>query len=230
MTTNTRTLAGPRQENTPQPSPLSRAGGNVQIPQLGLRVMRRRHLTEVLDWATRRRVTLVCAPAQAGKTVACAAWAQARSASRRIVWVALESDDDQAWFWAWVCSSLRRTAPPDVMDTLEGESAAGFPLRLAHTARLFTEPVVIVVDNIHKATDAALLQGLDLLIRHAPSSLRLVLSGRCAPRLQLARLRASGELAEVDAADIGSNAGISGTFSRLPRPVSQYGGSSCGAS
>jgi hypothetical protein len=116
----------------------------------------------------------------------------------------LGSQEDQAWFWPRVLSELRRVplAPSDALRALEDASASGFPMCLAEAARQFTDPVVILIDNVHDATDDGLLQGLDLLIRHGPPSLRLLLSGRQPPRLSLARLRAAGELAEVSAADL----------------------------
>jgi LuxR family maltose regulon positive regulatory protein len=80
----------------------------VQVPQFCFRILRRRRLQELIDRATRRRVTLLCAPAGAGKTVACTAWGTARARTQQIVWVTLESQDDQAWFWARVCAGLKQ--------------------------------------------------------------------------------------------------------------------------
>jgi Mrp family chromosome partitioning ATPase len=54
----------------------------LRIPRLSLAVLRRRRLTELIDAAVRHRVTVLSGPAGAGKTVACAAWAAARPASR----------------------------------------------------------------------------------------------------------------------------------------------------
>ena len=44
------------------------------------------------------------------------------------------------------------------------------------------------------------------LVLHAPPTLRLVLSARRPPALQLARLRVSGELADIDGADLACTA------------------------
>jgi LuxR family maltose regulon positive regulatory protein len=81
-------------------------------------------------------------------------------------------------------------------------SPDGFPLRLVEAAQTFTEPVILVLDDIHELTDPAVLGGIDLLIRHAPATLRLVLSARQPPALQLARLRVSGELADIGGHDL----------------------------
>ena len=81
-------------------------------------------------------------------------------------------------------------------------SPDGFPLRLVEAAQTFTEPVVLVLDDIHELTDPAVLGGIDLLIRHAPATLRLVLSARQPPALQLARLRVCGEMADIGGQDL----------------------------
>lgn len=166
----------------------------------------------------RRKVVLVCAPAGAGKTVACSAWAAAPG-SRHVVWVTLDQHDDQAWLWAWLYAGLQqaRIAPASVLRPLEDEPARAFPLRLAEIAHQFTRQVVLVLDNAHQASDDAVLRGLDQLIRHAPDSMRFVLAGRRPPGLQLARLRACGELADVGAVQLGwDESAAAGGATRLP--------------
>jgi LuxR family maltose regulon positive regulatory protein len=176
----------------------------LQIPPSHFPVLRRRRVTGLIEQATRHRVTLVCGPAGAGKTVACATWAAASPDRRRVVWLTLDTGDQNSWFWAYVCAGLTRlrVAPRDVLRSLEDSSPETFPLRLVEAAQQFTEPVTLVLDGVDELTDQPVLAGLDLLIRHAPGALRLVLSARQPPALQLARLRVSGELADIGGRDL----------------------------
>ena len=193
----------------PAPGQLRLLEDKLQIPQPSLALLRRHRLTDKLKQATRHRVTVVSGPAGAGKTIACAAWAAATPASRGVAWLTLDAEDgDPARFWAYVGAALGRvrTVPAGALRSVADVPAEAFPLRLVEAAQLLTEPVVLVLDDVHEIAEGAVLAGLDLVIRHAPPELRLVLSGRCPPGLQLARLRVCGELADVGAADLACTA------------------------
>jgi LuxR family transcriptional regulator, maltose regulon positive regulatory protein len=153
----------------------------------------------LIDRATRQRVTVVCAPEGTGKTAACSAWMAASAGTRYAVWLTVGPEDDPGLFWASVCSGLQRAGavPPELTRVLEDGPARTFPLRLVEMARLSGEPTVIVLDDIDNLTDDHVLTGLNLLARHAPQNLHLVMCGRRPPQLQLSKLRASGDLSEI---------------------------------
>jgi len=219
MTSTTSGSAAARRLNVTAADAPELLGDKLRIPRLSLAILRRRRLIDLIEQATSHRVTVVSGPAGAGKTVACGSWASATPGSRRVAWLTLDADDrDPARFWPYVQAALTRAdiVPADVARALPNLPADSFPLRLVEAAQLLTEPVTLVLDDVHELADAAglggttppdpadspVLAGLDLLIRHAPPTLRLVLSGRSPPRLQLARLRVSGDLADVTAADL----------------------------
>src|ERR1700681_99719 len=151
----------------------------LQIPQSHFPVLRRRRVTGLIEQAVRHRVTLVCGPAGAGKSVACASWAAANpQPRRRVVWLTLDTGDQSSWFWAYMCAGLTRlrVAPPDALRSLEDSSPEGFPLRLVEAAQLFAEPVILVLDGVDELTDKAVLAGAPPVIRHSTRSLRLGLT------------------------------------------------------
>ena len=185
-------------------------GDKLRIPRLSLAILRRRRVIDLIEQAAQHRVTVVSGPAGAGKTVACGSWASAAPASCRIAWLTLGAEDrDPARFWPYVQAALTRTGTmaADVAQVLQNTAPDAVPLRLVEAAQLLTEPVTLVLDDVHElGDDGPVLAGLDLMIRHAPPTLRLILSGRCPPRLQLARLRVAGELADVTSADLACTA------------------------
>jgi ATP/maltotriose-dependent transcriptional regulator MalT len=66
---------------------------------------------------------------------------------------------------------------------------------------------VLVLDNMHRLTDDVVLNGLDMLICHAPTRLGFLLSRQRRPMLNLERLHEAGELAAIGAADLGWDSG-----------------------
>jgi LuxR family transcriptional regulator, maltose regulon positive regulatory protein len=169
-------------------------------------LLERPRITGLIGRATaQHRVTLVCGPSGAGKTVACAAWAEAAAETGSIGWLSLDYDD--RWprqLWAHLRLALAKTTalPGEIARDLPNPDDDAFPLRLAQLAHRLTEPVTLVVDDISDLAGASVLAGVDQLIRHSPPTLRLVLSGRHPAGLQVARLRVGGELAEIGAADL----------------------------
>ena len=61
------------------------------------------------------------------------------------------------------------------------------------------QPVLLVLDDYHLVRSPEIDDGLASFLEHLPRTVSLVLSSRSEPALPLARLRARGELAEIDA-------------------------------
>src|SRR5215472_9343159 len=182
------------------------AWDDAVMPRPSVPLLPRPRVTELIERASaKHRVTLVCGPSGAGKTIACGEWAASAPAAASVGWLSLDCGD--RWprqLWSKVRGSLAciPALPDDVAGDLPDPDDSAFPLHLARLALRLGTPVTLVVDDVNQLAGADVLAGLDQLIRHAPPTLRLVLVGRHPAGLQVARLRVGGELAEIGAADL----------------------------
>ena len=160
-------------------------------------------------WARRSRLTLVSAPAGFGKTTLLAAWLSRATGESPpgLAWVSLdEADRSPESFWTYVLTALERAS--------SGTGAAGLallgsgqPVEAALVAVLnevsvLSDEIDLVLDDYHLAESPEIVPGMIFWLERLPPQLRLVISTRADPALPLARLRASGELTEVRAADL----------------------------
>jgi LuxR family maltose regulon positive regulatory protein len=161
-----------------------------------------------LDIGLRGPLTLLVAPAGWGKTSVVAAWC-ATNQVRPEAWVSLDGgDNDPARFWIYVLTALEQAQPGVAEDALTLLRAshppaieAALTLLLNAVAALHTE-LVLVLDDYHLITAAAVHTSLTYLLEHLPAQLHLVLSSREDPPLPLARLRAGGGACELRVDDL----------------------------
>jgi LuxR family transcriptional regulator, maltose regulon positive regulatory protein len=144
-------------------------------------------------------LTVITAPAGAGKTMALALWAAAEPGP--VAWVSLDEFDNRpGGFWAYVAAALRRSgvAVPARPPAGQGPDAGRvFLLGLAAQ----DPPVTLVLDDLHLVTDPQVLNGLDYVLRNAGAGLRLLVSARMDP-LPLHRYRLAGQLTQIRASDL----------------------------
>ncbi len=157
-------------------------------------------------------VTLVCAPAGSGKTTLMAQLAQADGpdpAGERCLWVALdESDNDPARLLATLVHALLplplhwEMDPRALVANVTGSGSEARAVLAGIVNALCTEPdqrVLWVLDDVQRIDDPGTVALLDALIERLPAHVALVLGSRSEPALPLARLRAQGDLGELDA-------------------------------
>ena len=185
---------------------LRQASTKLRVPIPSVPLLRRQRVSDLIRRATARRVTVVTGPTGAGKTIACAIWADdaIRHAGAEIAWVGLDPGDRQpARLWASVGAALSGLpSAAGVIADLAEPADQSFPLRLAEVARRLPGPVTVVIDDMQELAESPGLADLELLVRHGPANLRLLLIGRHLRGLCVARLRVGGELAEIGADDL----------------------------
>jgi LuxR family transcriptional regulator, maltose regulon positive regulatory protein len=184
-------------------------GTKLAIPTPPSRLVPRPRLLAMLDNARDTMVTLLSAPAGAGKTLLLAEWVRERGPDDT-AWVSLDSDDnDDNRFWSALLDavSASTSVPPDsplrhLAVPANPSLDHGFLADVVNALDDLAEPVVLILDDVHELTHPQPLHGLEALLQHQPAGLRLVLSARRDPHLPLARLRLADELTEIRAEDL----------------------------
>ncbi len=164
----------------------------------------RPQLLEKLDEALTHRLTLVSAPAGAGKTTLVSAWVQsARKKKAAIGWLSLdEADNTPARFLEYLVACLEEGgAELDLAGYLpeNGEQAQGenVPAGILRALVNLRQELILILDDYHLIRNQEIHAALGYILEHLPPRLHLVILTRSDPPLELARLRVSGQLLEV---------------------------------
>ena len=154
----------------------------VTVPEVpGWAVVRPR-IEKLIAEGARGSLTSVTGPPGAGKTMAIASWAAARTFPCTLAWVTLDDYDNKPRiFWSYVVAALRRaglTVPRVLPGPTREVVEHAFLVRLASVLAAQATPVVLVLDDLHLLTDSATLDGLDYVQRNAHPGLHLVVASR----------------------------------------------------
>ncbi len=154
-----------------------------------------------------RRVTLVSAPAGAGKTTLIRHWLA--SSPLPVAWVSLdEGDGDPARLLRYLVGALQTLIAGigdgmlAALHTAHPPAPSDLLIGLLNELAATEDALALVLDDVHTITSHESMHLLGLLIDHAPPQLALILATREDPDLPLARLRASNQLTELRPADL----------------------------
>jgi LuxR family maltose regulon positive regulatory protein len=151
-------------------------------------------------------IVSVTAPAGYGKTTLLSQWADRNGEA--FAWVSVdEQDNDPKVLLTYVAEALNAVEPVDerVFDALASPASSvpgSVVPRLGRALLSMSSPVVLVLDDVHLLHSRECRSALSVLAEHVPGGSRMVLAGRNAPPLRIARLRAEGRIAEVGPADL----------------------------
>ena len=182
------------------------AASKLRRPAVRPGSVRRLALIDRLRQGRSFPVMSVVAPAGYGKTTLLAQWAERDG--QAFAWVSLdERDNDPKVLLTYVAEALNAVEPigQRVFDALAspGSSVLGSVVpRLGSALASMTSPVTLVLDDVHVLHDRECRAAVPMLADHVPSGSQLVLAGRDAPPLPVARLRAEGKVMEIGPGDL----------------------------
>lgn len=171
--------------------------------------IRRDLLLGRLDAALERRLTLIQAPAGYGKTSLLSQWKDRLDpVAVRVAWLTLERDDaDLRRLTRYIALALDGAGPNDAPGEENERLAASLPPRAAVSAiinRLAqeTRPVVLILDDFHRAESPEVDAFVRSLIQLAPQNCHFIIASRDYPWLGQSILAAEEQLVELTADDL----------------------------
>jgi LuxR family transcriptional regulator, maltose regulon positive regulatory protein len=169
------------------------------------RIIVRPRLIDQLERAG--RVTVLSAPAGAGKTSLLRSWIRGAGLGSAAAWVPVSrAQYDPQSFWLSVADAVRGThgACAMVHDRAAASEVDGWTFvegLLADLASL-SERLWLVIDDLDELADPEALRQFELLLAHAPECVRFAIATRRDLSLGLHRIRLHGELTELRSDDL----------------------------
>lgn len=178
----------------------------IQIPPIRTQHIYRDRVLQKMNAKKEARLILVSAPAGFGKSSCLIEWAHTLcERDVAVAWYALdEQDNDPVRFTAYLLKtfSILDNNFPSISDTdqqITIEESANYIL---NSLTEFAKPVVLLLDDYHLITSPQIHDSISRLCEYMPPNMRLAIGTRADPPIQLARLRAQGEINEVRMADL----------------------------
>ena len=161
----------------------------------------RLNLVHRLNAGVQGKLTTLTAPAGFGKSSLLAEWIQ--ESAWPVYWLSLdEHDNDVAVFLRYIISSLQGHQPEigaatlEILHAPEPPNAETIVRLLVNELAELQEDLVMALDDFHVIINPAIFETIELLIEHAPPQVHFCISSRTQIPIELARRRASNELAE----------------------------------
>jgi LuxR family maltose regulon positive regulatory protein len=166
-------------------------------------------LLKVLDHAVERPIVLVAAPAGFGKTTLVTQWLASNRGPPVAAWISLDAqDNDPVSLWTDIALALEQAGcrlRDDVTTFVAAHGGEVIAAVLPHLLQAMADmenDLIILLDDFHLLQDPACHNHIELLVQHLPPRAHLMIITRADPGLRLGRLRATGRLAEIRAADL----------------------------
>jgi LuxR family transcriptional regulator, maltose regulon positive regulatory protein len=192
----------------------------LSVPRARRTVVPRQSLYAQLDDGMSRAVVIISAPAGFGKSTLLTSWLAERATQNRSVgWLSLDAgDNDPNVFWRYFLAGISRLHPGVGATALALLGSPKPPRMSTILATLIndlhsvSDDMIFVLDDYQLIDSANVHQAMTFLIENRSPRLHLIMLTRADPPLPLPRLRASGELLELRAADLRFGPDEAGTY------------------
>ncbi|MFV0275653.1 MAG: AAA family ATPase, partial [Parahaliea sp.] len=200
-------------------------------PRISTQSVQRIELLTQLHNEKQCRLLIVSGSAGMGKTTLMAQWRlKLIGEGNRICWISLSRDENiYSEFCANLIGAMHYADLPldsDLALYSDVESDANHAifskvlLNSLATMAPHVNETYVMIDDLHHINDRPILALLQILIDSAPPNLHFVIGSRTTPPLRLGRLRAMGQLCEIESSALAFSLNESRTFlnSHLPAP------------
>jgi len=180
----------------------------LRAPEPGERIGREALVARLRD-APDAKLALIRAHAGWGKSTLLSQWRVAEQGERLFAWLTLDSSDsDPIRFWTYAVEAIRTVAPEFGGASLALLRAPGvdllgemLPVLVDELGEIQT-PLVLALDDYHQLEGDAVHATMRRLLDYLPERVCIAIGTRTEPPLQVARLRARGQLVEIDADEL----------------------------
>ena len=182
----------------------------LHIPRLPGQWIDRQRLYDRLDQVKAGKIAILSAPPGYGKTTLLVSWLR-HSGWKNAVWISLDvGDNDPVRFWSYLVAALQmipacKGVGAGIVELIRSPQppplGAGLTMLLNEITQV-SEDLLLVLDDYHTITNAAIHSGMEFCLEHLPPHLHLVVASRTAPAFALPRYRARGRLVELRAGDL----------------------------
>jgi LuxR family maltose regulon positive regulatory protein len=175
-------------------------------PRSGTPVVRRPRLSELADGLLNFRLALVVGPAGSGKTTVMTDWHEVLHRNGvPVAWLSLGPGDvdprrllsDMAAAVGSIVPEFASAVATHLSDNPELAFSDLLPMLIDGLLDR-RSPLALFLDDFHEVADPAIHRDISLLLRYLPAECVVVVGTRARPGLPLGRLRARGQLLEVD--------------------------------
>lgn len=178
----------------------------ISIPPIRTGFVRRPRLTARINEGVKGPLTLLSAPAGFGKTQLLAEWAA--EGTHTIAWLTLSAEDnDYVRFFRYLSSAFQEVEPrlsEAVLDYLQTAESSRLEMAtlLINEVSAIPKHFVLVVDDYQVLENSSIIADLNFLLNNLPPNLHLVIASRSEQSLDLALLRARGQVTEIGADEL----------------------------